>query len=66
MSEIGTFKDVLSDPLISNPDNQAPGHKKRTEPILPEALITVKLNNIRKKKVKGQALTMKCLSLEEN
>lgn len=65
MSEIDTFKDIFSDLLICNQDNQVPGHKKYMEPTLSEALIAAKLKNIGKKKAKGQAFT-KRLSLERN
>ncbi len=61
VSEIDTFKDVLSNPPTGNPDNQAPGHEECTEPTLSEALVAARLKNVGKKKVKGQALT-KCLS----
>lgn len=57
MSMIGTFKDVLLDSLIGNPDNQVPYQKKSTEAILTEALAATKFKNIRKKKAKGQVFT---------
>lgn len=63
--EVDTFKDVLSGPLISNPDDQMHSHEEYTEPIFLEALAIAKLKNVEKKKAKNQALT-KRLSLEGN
>lgn len=67
VGEIGTFKDVLFDLLTGNPDDQAPSHQEEEliEPTLSEALATVKLKNVEKKKVKGQAFT-KRPSLKDN
>ena len=57
VSEISIFKDILSDPLIGNPYNLVPSQEKRMKPTFSDALVAIRLKNIRKKKAKDQALT---------
>lgn len=54
VSEIDNFKDVFSDLLTGNPDNQVSSQEKRgTKPILLNALAIAKLKNIGKKNTKS-------------
>ena len=53
-SEIGTFKDIFSDPSTGDPD----------EPTFLKALVAARLKTVGTKKAKGQKLTSKRLSLK--
>lgn len=55
-SEIGTFKDILSNPPTGDPD----------EPTPPKALAAARLKTVGTKKAKGQTLTSKRLSLKNS
>lgn len=61
-SKIGTFKNILLDLSIKTLDDLVSGQVSGIEPI-PEALATIRLKNIGKKKLKGQTLTNKWFSL---
>ena len=56
VSEIGIFKDILSDPPKRNPDNPTPGHEERTEPTLPNVFVAARLKNFGKKRQKAKLL----------